>query len=319
MTQAIESLERATPERMQYWGGFFDETLYLDIDHHVDRHPRSTDPTLEDNIIYDPHISINSSRRSILDSLVPVLPGRLVPDYSNPEEKNHEMWSLRARQQLSAFRFLQLIIPYLSYKRAQADILVGFLRQKREVRRELEGLCRVPRYPSPADRIAVEEDFRKQLIAVKTIVFNDPHMPTQPARLAGIVDASSVFSIYSTKRAARPNPEFQAHCSLTSVHRGFLEGLYQTYGGAEPVKEGERVGRYAGPSYLWQIDGQRMLPLLKRVEPFLIFKQTEARLVIDFLTLRPLLTRTSPDPFINAQRTRIQQSFTNQWQVLGRR
>lgn len=316
MAYRIESLERATPQRLEYWGGFFDETLYFDIDHHIDKHPRSADPTLEDNIIYDPLLSIHSSRKPILESLFPVIPGKVLSDYSDPKDRTYVKWALKIKKQVPSFRFLQLILPYLDYKHEQATVLLQFLRQKREVRREIEGLIKVPRYPTPEDRIAVEEKFRAQLIEAKTVTADSPHLPTRATRLAGIIDASVVLGITTTKRSTKLDNDYQAHCSLISVHRGLLEGLYLTYGGTQPVKEGERPHRYAGPSYLWQLDGQKMLPLLKRVEPYLIFRQTEVRLMIDFLTLRPFMSKTSPDPFIDAQRNRVLQGYVDQWQEL---
>lgn len=322
MAQALElqPFSQAAPERMKYWGGFFDETLFFDIQPRLDKHTHSFDPTLEDNLIYYTEISIANSGRPILESLSILLPGKIYPITTIMRGIEYTGWELRLRRQVDTFRFITGIKPYLDYTHQQADVMERFLRQKREVRRELEGLTRVPRYPTPEDRIAVEEEFRTELVQAKSQTFNEPHLP-ELARLAGIIDASAGLGIYASARSDHPTiSNYMAHMSLTSVHRGLLDSLYQTYGGSEPSKSGERGGRYAKPSYEWQIGGFGLIPLLESIEPHLIFKRDRVQLVLDFLRLKPTLDRSNRtnnlNPVVVAQRTRILQSYVDSWQEL---
>lgn len=320
MTPSLElqPFSQATPERMQYWGGFFDAALFLDIQPRIYKHPHSSDPTLEDNLIYSPYIAIKNSDKAILESLSILLPGNIHPTTTRTRDIEYKGWQLRLIRQVNAFMFITRLKPYLDYKQTQVEAMEEFLRQKREVRRELEGLDRVPKlYQSNEDRIAVEEEFRQRLLQIKGQTFDETHLP-EPARLAGIIDADASFGIYSTNRH-RGNGlsiEFQVHADFFSVHKGLLEELHQAYGGTKPTEEGNGVGRYAGPSWEWQVGGAGLADLLKTVEPHLIFKQTQARLIIDFLKIKSTLTRTSTDSFVNAQRTAVLQSYVDAWREL---
>lgn len=320
MTQNREILTDPSPERMRYWGRFFDETLFFDI-------CRNSNPEIPQ---FDPILAIHSSNRLLLESLQIVFPGRINPRNKNLEEGGNQEWDLRIKGALAAFQFLQRFGTNLCYTRRQAEIFEEFLLQKREVRRVVEGLRRVPRYPSPEDRIAVEEDLRERLLEAKR-ADNNPQLPLKPEELAGIFDAIGFFGIYSSRRQNNLFPRYQAQIGLVSTHRGLLEEIHRKFGGSEPVKHSQGEKDHIGPSFSWVLaDSYRAIDLTEKVEPFMIFNHLKAKLIIEFLRVKQTLNRKtipgdnfSPlvfgqDSFIMALRSRVLECYVEQWQNLKR-
>lgn len=316
MTQRIEALAVSTPARKEYWGNFLDETLDFNIVIQQNRRSRST----IGSTTFQPILEIHSSDKPFLEQLTSVFPAKNPhPRYKDPKEGQYQNWNLTLRRAYSCLRFIQGIKPYLEYTRPQADIFEEFLLQKREVIRELEGLTRVPHpYSTPEDRIVAEEDLRRRFLEAKAQTVATPHLP-KPTRLAGIVDAKFLMGIYVTHRQDSPYsefPDFEAAGGLTSIHKGLLDGLHGRFGGTEPVEMARREKYHAGPSFRWQLTGPQWMPLLQSVEPYLIFKQTHAGLIIDFLRVQAAFGTPSHDPLVQAQRVRVLQSYVGKWQEL---
>ncbi len=329
MSQRVEKdREAQVHDRLSYWGQFFDETLYFDIQTRTDTHPKSNDPTLEDNLLFDPKIEIYNSDNNLLEPLSVILPGRLNSKFKKLRGKKYQGYSLRLRKGLMAYNFLNVITPYLVFKRPQAEVMKGFLRQKREVRRELEGLIRVPRYPTTEERIEVEGGFRNDLIKAKRKRVTIAGLVGLP-RLAGAIDAGTYLGIYSTTRQDRDQnfPEYQALGGIGSRHHSLTEFIYRHYGGTKPVSNPDRSDRYQGPVFESQVGGSSLLKLLEDVEPYLIFKQTEARLIIDFLRVSQVLNRTigkgyptvfGDDLIVKGQRISVLDSYMKKWEELSK-
>ena len=318
MIASTEMEKQVTAPSMKYWGGFLDETLNFDIE----VYPKPTEVT-PDNRVYQPHIFVSSSDKSKLEFVQRHLPEQVVarinPDYTDPEQRGHDRWKLNVGNAVGCFRFLQWIMPHLEYKQAQAVVFSEFLEQKREVIRLVDGLTRVPRlYPTPEDRMEVEEDFREKLIVAKSQTIDITHLP-DPERLAGIFDASGSFGVYTTKRFPSGTPEYSANCQLISVQQGLLTGLYKEYRGARPIEYNPGLNRYSGQSFVWQVSGYEVGRLLKDIEPYLVIKQTEARFAIDFLRVKQALFGVdySNDPTIKAQRSKVLRGYTEDWKTIS--
>lgn len=316
----VEIFGDISGKKMKYWGGYFDESLYSGID------PDLSIPKVPQ---FQPILAIHSSNKQSLEFLVPIFPGRINPRHNTLEEGEPQEWALRIRKALSAYRFLEWVEPHLIYTQTQAEVLKEFLSQKREVRRVIERLARVPRYPTPEDRIIIEEELRQKLLEAKSKTVTTGHLP-EPERLAGIFDAKAYLGIYDTRRQDRLSlyPEYQAYAGLVSTQTGLLKGIYREYGGTEPVEYGQRKGRYDGPSYLWQLSGYGLIKFLEVIEPFLIFRQTQARLIIDFLRVKRALNRQTSetgllqtifkdDPIIQAQRNAVFESYLERWKEIS--
>ncbi len=129
MIPSSEMEKQTTIPGMKYWGGFFDETLNFDIE----IYPKPTVAT-PDNMVYQPHISVNSSELEFVqDHLPKQVDTRINPDYTDPDQRNHDRWKLNIGNAIGCFRFLQWIMPYLEHRQAQAMVFNEFLQQKREV------------------------------------------------------------------------------------------------------------------------------------------------------------------------------------------
>lgn len=269
--------------------------------------------------MFQPYLAIHSSRKEPLEYLAKVFPGYIQSKNvgENYQPANYPRWILGISKSLTCFKFLSWIGPYLEYTKSQAEVFDKFLRQKREVRRELEGLSRVPQlYLTPYDRIVVEQQAQNDLNAAKAQTAGQTHLP-QPPRLAGILDAAGYFGVYATTRQdlTQLYSNYDAHCGLTSVHQGLVQALYETYNGSKPAEGYKRIDRYAGPSFIWQISGSGFLTLLEDINPYLIFNRTEAELITDFLQTRQLFMRNpTENPVVYSQRCQVLRAYVDLWQ-----
>lgn len=303
---------------MKYWGGFFDETLNFD----VDAYPKPTVST-PNNIVYQPALSVSSSDRSKLEFVQHYLPdqvgSRINPEYKDPDQREHDRWELKIGDALSCFRFLQWVKPFLEHRQTQAVVFDEFLQQKREVIRVVDGLTRVTRlYPTPMDRMEVEEDFRERLIKAKSQVSDMPLLP-EPERLAGIFDASGSFGVYGTIRLPSGRTEYNANCQIISMQQSLLNALYAEYRGAKPTEYSAGLNRHGGQSWMWQVSGYEVGRLLSDIEPYLVRRKTAARFTIDFLRVKRAFLGTNyiDDSTIRVKRSEVLGSYEIDLKTLG--
>lgn len=311
MNQTAENRPQAS---MQYWGAFIDGVLNLSI--HRRSMPSDKTP---DNIMYRPLLAMYSEDKRwlavIQDRIINGPSWKLNGFMAGKPGYQDQEWRLFTSDSVECFIFLEWVKPFLTFKQAQSEIFEEFLLQKREVRRYTQSLVKVPAlYADPYARMDVEEDLRRRLLLAKGQVTPEMSVP-QKERLAGIVDADMSLGIYLVENDHRL--EFRARGTMVSVRLGLLEALYKEYGSVKPSKSDDTsITKVEVPTYRWQVNEHNLGRLLTDVEPHLVFKQARARFIIEFLRVRQALTSTrkfADDPLIKAQRTRVLQSFLDEW------
>ncbi len=315
--------ENSSPVSMQYLGAYMDEVLNF----HINPAKRSSSTT-PDNVVYQPQLAIYSSDRNKLEGLQErIINGGAWnlndTTLSLGKSNQHTEWYLITGNSVECFKFLRWIKPFLSFKLVQADIFDEFLSQKREVIRYVRGLPKAPNtYDNPYDRMEVEEELQLRLTRAKSELMPENSLPSLQG-LAGIFDADVMLGLY--KASDRPNSslpiEFFARGEITSNRLGLLRALKRKYGGTGPTKSHDvSVTKVELPSYQWQINGYNLGRLLTDLEPYLVFRKNQARFILEFLKVRKILLsdRTfTNDPLIITQRTRILESFLEEWENIN--
>ena len=94
--------------------------------------------------------------------------------------------------------------------------------------------------------------------------------------MAGIVDGEGAISLLCGSSGY-----YQCRLSVSNTCQELLEQVHLTYGGSEVrfVKGSEKHRQ----CYVWYVNGQAALPVLKLLLPFLIVKREHAKLAITFL------------------------------------
>lgn len=300
-----QGIENRAPLNMRHFGAYMDEVLNFNIKG-VSR-PTNLTP---DNRSYQPSLAIFSrderNLRAIQAMIINGTSWNLNDQFLKTPANGHREWYLITGNSVECYIFVQWVKPFLTFKQAQAQVFDEFLRQKREVRRYIQGLVIVPSiYDNPYERMEVEEDLQRRLLQTKHEIIPESTLP-QPERLAGTIDADMSLGLYCLSRAEY-RLEFLARGDMVSTRFGLLKVLWEEYGGTKPVKSSDvSKTKLPVPTYKWQINGDDLERLLIDTEPHLVFKRARARFIMKFLQVRR-------DPLMRVQRNRILQSFLNEW------
>ena len=92
--------------------------------------------------------------------------------------------------------------------------------------------------------------------------------------VAGLIDGEGCISLTIIH-----GKNLYPHLKVKMTHRGIIETLHQQFGGSFTI---ERPLGNRQEAYSWQTSGQTTMKVIKQVQPYLIVKQPQAKLVTMF-------------------------------------
>lgn len=275
-----------TTEKLQYWGGFFDSSLKLNIKR--DNKKRLRKKGLVDNTFFYPNLLIYDSRKKVVDYVESNFGGLVSKDKKERRRqatKDLWVWSNNQTINTNALRFLETIQPYTITQAEQTKIMIEFLKYKTRRQEEFPGSLS-DHEEEERKRLLSEQNFYQRFRAVRETRSLSSEMPSF-ARLAGIIDASGHISI---------DQSYDPMLYVPSKLKSDLEPLQEHYHGGSIYrkKEGE-WGIEMG--YYWTVSSRLARACLQDIQPHLVLLQPQASLAIDFQnTVEDLYTGVGPYP-----------------------
>lgn len=303
-------LANLSPERQEYYGGFLDDCINLNITK-ISRIDRNR-PNGRLVTYYSPELENCDRDKKILEYLDQVIHLGIKPT----DKSGYATFQWLTNDSLRILEILEDIEPYLGVVRPQSRSMIEFLEQRSTVRRRREGASFVK--PTSEEREEQEEELYNHFNEVKATAVTTPYLPSIP-RLAGMLDASfGSMGIYTTD--GKKGPLYSARLALNSGYSAMLERIQQEHGGTFTDQVSDRNGS------MWLVTGRDALILLQALEPHMVLYRSRARFLIDFLKVHQLYDqfpgRTKigwefkDDPVVRVQRLAVLESYTQGWQQL---
>ena len=110
---------------------------------------------------------------------------------------------------------------------------------------------------------------------------------TELAYLAGIIDGEGCFSISTVRK------HHGARLDVVNTNARLIDWLHQRFDGTVIFRDhpGDHVWKWK-PSFTWTLCGRNMMDVLTAIAPFMIIKDAQARLLLEYLeTVRPVTGR----------------------------
>jgi len=261
-------------EKLIYLAGYIDCDGCISIGRHTSLRLKA----------YSLNIDISSTSVDIMQWLVRNFHGK-VRNGNNPPTtcKPLKQWRVHDRD---AYKLICKVRPYLLLKDRQAELAISFYQNC--VRLKQKGVLR-PRW-----LIAREEAYYAKMHELNARgktnytpceVHTKRAIPELTERekmiyLASVVDAEGTISIY---HASQPSKNYYAYLLgliIANTDTRLIDWLVANYGGWTQWR------RYKAKNWkdikIWSIGGKKTYRLLKQVRPFLIVKQKQADLGMEF-------------------------------------
>lgn len=200
---------------------------------------------------------------------------------------------------------MENVDPYLHLLKPQSEVILNFLRQRSSVRKLLEGNNFTP--STKEEREEIEGEFHEQLQVVKTQPQNVSYLPS-PEELAGILELGGMLNIFrhNTVHQSVSYTEYTGLLELKTPYTGMLTELQKKYKGSLIPADGKE-------SYVWNIQERSLLNVLNDIEPHMVLRSDEVKLLIDFLKLQSHYTRirweSGYNPLISTQRAAAMDTY----------
>ena len=188
--------------------------------------------------------------------------GSFVRNVNNNEGDDWYIWYLQSFPSVS--NFLKTILPYLKYKREQAEALIEFIENR--------------------DNLSEDQKFEylNKLKELKrhgsvTTETNSGFLKSEPAYLAGFFDGEGCIRVNKTKTENSPN--YHLIVTIANNDRSILDSCLEAYGG--DVREKGKTGCYS-----WSLFNKvHIKQFLLDTLPYLVVKRDEALTGMDYIDL----------------------------------
>lgn len=215
-----------------------------------------------DKTYFEPKAYLSNKSRALMQWSVLHFGGNFVRNVNNKAGEDWYIWYLQSFP--SVVNFLKTILPYLKYKREQAEVLIEFIENRDNLSedRKFEYLNKLKEL--------------KQHGSVTTET-NSSFLESEPAYLAGFFDGEGCIRVNKTKTDKSPN--YHLIVTIANNDRSILDSCLKIYGG--DVRE-----KGKGNCYSWSLFNKvHIKQFLLDTLPYLVVKRDEALAGVGYIDL----------------------------------
>jgi hypothetical protein len=216
-----------------------------------------------DKTYFESKVFVSNKSRALMQWLVLHFGGNFSLNVNSNKGEDWYVWYLQSFP--SVANFLKAILPYLKYKREQAEFLIEFIDKREELSEDekyvyLENLKKMKRHGS---------------VTTET---NSDYLKAEPAYLAGFFDGEGCVRV--NKTPTRNTISYHLIVSIANNDKTILDSCKEIYGGDVHLK-----GK--GPCLSWSLFSKASIEkFLLASLPYLVVKKDEALVALEYVRLR---------------------------------
>jgi hypothetical protein len=216
----------------------------------------------ENKIYFEPKVYLSNKSRALMQWSVLHFGGSFSRNVNNKEGEDWYIWYLQSFSSVASF--LKTILPYLKYKREQAEVLIEFIENR--------------------DKLLEDQKFfyLRKLKELKqhgsvTTDTNSNYLKAEPAYLAGFFDGEGCVRINKT-----PNQNTISYHLIVTIannDKSILDSCREIYGG-DVRSKGKRN------CFSWSLFNKGIIEkFLLHSLPYLVVKRDEALAALEYVRL----------------------------------
>jgi hypothetical protein len=223
------------------------------------------------NSTYTPKLEFYNDDKGLMQWVVEHFGGTFSPKTDPRRQTVGYRWSPQGKQHL--VRTVDTLLPFLIFKRQEALVIQQFLAlsgDNPDYRKYLANTCQFLK----GKRSAVETETLRNFFKRKPNLMN--------AYLAGLLDGDGNIDVYETG-----NPVV---IGFTNMCHPFMDAISEVYGGNKY--------QCKPTTWRWQLSGlKRQEDFLKKIAPYLVFKQEKAHKALDKIRVKLSTPRQFGRPY----------------------
>lgn len=215
-----------------------------------------------DKTYYEPKVYLSNKSRAVMQWSVLHFGGSFVRNVNNKAGEDWFIWYLQSFP--TVVSFLKTILPYLKYKREQAEVLIEFIENR-------NNLSEVQK-----------NEYLKKLKELKqhgsvTTETNSSYLKAEPAYMAGFFDGEGCIRV--NKTLSRGVICYHLIATVANNDRSILDSYKEIYGG-DVRKKGKRE------CFSWSLFNKNIIEkFLLDILPYLVVKREEALAAMEYIRL----------------------------------
>lgn len=211
---------------------------------------------------YEPKVYVSNKSRAVMQWLVLHFGGSFSRNVNNKAGEDWYIWYLQSFP--TVVDFLKTILPYLKYKREQAEVLMRFIETKDSLSEEQK------------TGVAKQLKELKQHGSVTTET-NSNYIKAEPAYIAGFFDGEGCIRV--NKTLSRNVICYHLILTIANNDRSILDSCKEVYGG-DVRSKGKRN------CYSWSLFNKLHIEqFFLNTLPYLVVKREEALAAVEYIRL----------------------------------
>jgi hypothetical protein len=215
-----------------------------------------------DKTYFEPKVFVSNKSRALMQWLVLHFGGNFARNVNCNAGEDWYNWYLQSFSSVASF--LKTILPYLKYKREQAEVLIEFIENR-------DNLSEVQKF-----------EYLNKLKELKhhgsvTTETNSSFLKSEPAYLAGFFDGEGCIRV--NKTPTEHSPSYHLIVTIANNDRSILDSCLKLYGGDVRKKDKRDC-------YSWSLFNKvHIKQFLLDALPYLVVKRDEALSGMDYIDL----------------------------------